>query len=179
MSGLALTHAPNYWKLHRARQLQALIIGSMTTACIIPPALEEQTGPANHPPRISSTAPTAEQPYASFLGQPMTITLGIEDQDLDDYLFLRVFIDYDPSTSSVPVVDKLIPPNRMLLRTTSFEVRPCPSAGRPIALAVLTDRVFLSEADGGLPYRRLSEGAESDDTFWPISCVEAPTDGGI
>ncbi|HUJ62324.1 MAG TPA: hypothetical protein VLX92_27645 [Kofleriaceae bacterium] len=73
----------------------------MLAACVIPPSLSvgNQDAGVNSPPAITSVRSTGEEllqwSQAPFAVGSGTMTLSLLDTDLDDTLYVRIFVDYN------------------------------------------------------------------------------------
>jgi hypothetical protein len=86
-----------------------LALCAMLMACVIPPSLDEEAPGVNSPPAITGVRATDELaepgPYSVPAG-PMAGTLSVSllDTNVNDSLFLRIFLDYN-----TPVGNRLPP----------------------------------------------------------------------
>ncbi len=159
--------------------------GLMGTGCILPISLEVETTDAgfSSPPIIDSAAAPFEFPGPLQLVRDdvgAEISLTVLDNDLDDSLFVRLFVDYDPESGSGLATDCTAPPSG-----TRSRVVVCPTANicPQIDLgdtdshaleAVVTDREFLLGDDPDAvtqpPFRAFALDSGHAIRGWSITC---------
>lgn len=169
--------------LHRAQGLQLLAL-AMLCDCVIPAGLSEQPPEARSPPFILAdlTQPSAEGAVFTPTEAMPLFLVPVEDENLDDALYLRPFVDYDPGGEITPSQPRMINATGSIVRTFSFTFDPCQGmvdVDRTMTV-VVSDRTFLeSGLDGGLPYQETT--GLTDQTFWRIHCaaLASSTDGGL
>jgi hypothetical protein len=145
-----------------------------SSGCFLPLQFEEETDAGidtDYPPVLASSDPAMPGPI-DITSTPTTVTLVVEDKDLGDTIFVRVFRDYgrpDPTpprtnTRELPTGSK----QRTLMLTTAGW---CGGAttGQHVFEVLIADRDFLDFQVEPL-FRALPDGAESSSTFWIGTC---------
>lgn len=155
------------------------------SGCILTPNLDVEGGDAgpSSPPVIASSAPPFEFPGPFVLERDntdATLSLTIRDNDIDDTVFVRVFLDYDPETGAGLVSDCGAAPESGIQRSVD-----CPLAlacslvdegdtGTHVLEAVVTDRDWLMSDDPDAatqpPLRAVANNAGLSIRGWVMSC---------
>lgn len=182
MSDLPRERPPKYLDMQWARQLQKLLIGSMWFSCVIPPGLSEESPAVSSPPVILAqlTQPRAEAESFTPTESLPSFLVPVEDENVQDTLYLRTFVDYDPGDVVTPTQPRVSSPSSSAVRTFSFTFDPCQGmvdVDRTM-LAVVSDRPFFDGVDGGLPFQQTP--GLTDQTYWRVHCATIPSspDGG-
>jgi len=105
--------------LRRDAHVLALVLATgllALSACVIPLSLEVEVNDAgaSSPPVIRSAANPFEFPGPLTIARDSTdvnISLTIEDRDVDDTLFVRLFLDYDAASGAGLVSDCVASPS--------------------------------------------------------------------
>jgi len=148
---------------------QVLLLG-----CVVPlPYEEEETASGAYPPVIRAAVPsmsfTGSDPV---VGTPPTWTLDVEDRNLEDTTFVRVFRDYNEETNRTPPVwDHAYPPTGEALRE-QLEVNTsvfCPfgTTGTFLFEVIAADGPF---DDSGTSRQKVSDGADFTIRAWRAVC---------
>lgn len=160
-------------------------MGTATSSCIIPPALEVEVDDAgvSSPPVIQSSAAPFEFPGPFTLSRDDTdavISLTLYDLDLEDSLFVRLFLDYDPTSGAGLVADCTAPPTG-----DSNRVASCPASticnridesdtNLHTLEAMVTDRPWLTAddpaAEGQDPLRATALDSTPSIRGWTMRC---------
>jgi hypothetical protein len=164
-----------------------LASGAAATSCVIPPNLEldEVDGGTGSPPVIISSGPSPEfsvpGPLVLERNDSRDITLTVEDLDIDDDLYVRMFVNY-PVDTAVRAECQVGPTG------STTRVIECPTArlcegvddqdtSRHFLEAMVADRAFLAdnnpEARLQEPNRALPGEAGYSFRAWMISCTPA------
>ena len=148
---------------------QVLLLG-----CVVPlPYEEEETATGDYPPIIRAAVPSMSFAASDpVVGTPPTWTLDVEDRNLDDTTYVRVFRDYNEDTNRTPPVwDHAYPPPGEALRE-QLEVNTsvfCPfgSTGTFLFEVIVADGPF---DDSGTSRQKVSEGADWSIRAWRAVC---------
>ena len=156
------------------------LLFAVFSGCLYAPPLEERTD-VDSPPVLREVTPDPTQEehiVVEDADEPMAFRIGtVEDQNLDDTVYVRWFVDYDPAFPILQDLDRH-PPVGTVVRPTAWllDVRPCS------AVATASDRRFYVEAivsdrdfdDDVLPkFRRLPADALSVHLGWRVRIDEA------
>jgi hypothetical protein len=161
--------------------------GVAASSCVIPPDLEldEVDGGAGSPPVIVSSGPSPEfsvpGPLVLERNDSRDITLTVEDHDIDDDLYVRMFVDYPADTATRAAcrvgptgeVDRIIEcPTERLCEGVDDQ-----DTSRHFLEAMVADREFLADnnpdAEDQEPNRALPDDAGYSFRAWMISCQPA------
>lgn len=146
-------------------------------ACLMPLQFEEEADAGidrNYPPVIVSSTPAMPGFLTIETQQPdETYSLTIEDKDLADRLFVRVFRDYDPGDPSPPRLDAVVEPSGLRQRVAEFQTTAWCSQTTPGTRFVF--EVLVADRDYLLPsqppaYQAVPVGAEVSHGYWVITC---------
>ena len=165
--GLQNRRTPRSFSFFAAAQV--LLLG-----CVVPlPYEEEETGTGDYPPIIRAAVPSMSFAASDpVVGTPPTWTLDVEDRNLDDTAYVRVFRDYNEDTNRTPPVwDHAYPPTGEALRA-QLEVNTsvfCPfgTSGTFLFEVIVADGPF---DDSGPSRQKVSEGADSSIRAWRAVC---------
>lgn len=161
-----------------AQTLQTFIVFVSFSACILPPPLEldQPDGGVNSAPVILSASP----PDVSFpqlrleRNDSRTVDLQVHDPDVEDSLFVRLYVDYGLPDPTPALAECSTGPS------TSERVINCSLANLCFAVpegdtsihyvdAMIADRGFLSE--GTPAFRAVPEQAQTSIRTWTLECV--------
>ena len=172
----------------------ALLVGALTGqpgwGCVLPPDLEPEgvdAGPSS-PPVILSASPVD----FAFPG-PITIdreqvnlilTLTVEDNDLADSLYARLYRDYVPITQPTPALVDCAEPGPSTIRSRTIDCRinalctglPDSDNTMHVVEVMVADQPFISdsevEAVGQPTYRALANRERAGYSFraWTMRC---------
>ena len=159
------------------------------TGCILPLDLSvgEFDAGRGAPPVITDQVTPEEfrfsGPISVERNDPRIFSLTLSDNDIDDVLFVRMFVDYSASAPTNFLSDCTAPPNG------NFERQASCLAGRlcdPVAQTdtgihaldvMVSDGEFLStgdaEAAGQPPFRAIPKGASATIRTWLMECENA------
>ncbi len=170
-------------------------------SCVLPDGLEVEKSPVeeNQPPRILEQLPPFPSPEpngqmtlpANDSGQPGKVSLKLDDPNFRDFLFLRMFADYDtPGHLSIRRTDVSKPTTSRDVKRSSVEFAnlnchdlgvddPAAGAGgmaaapiRHLLEVVVSDRAF-DDANGALPiFRRPSLNGSVVTAYWVFTCEQ-------
>jgi hypothetical protein len=159
------------------------------TACILPPSLEIgdfDAGPSSPPVITDSVSPEEFRfpgPITLERSDPRFFSLTLADNDIDDTLFVRMYVDYAFDAPTNFASDCTAVPTGSIQRQAS-----CPAArlcdNVPAtddafhALEVMvSDREFLPAGDpqalGQPAFRAVAKGANPTIRAWLLACKEA------
>jgi hypothetical protein len=159
----------------------AVVLALMLTGCIIPPSLSSGTPDAGQdsPPAIVSVEVRQQVlPQFSNITLQMqdtnsTMLLGLLDPDIDDILYVSMFVDYDPLNPMPPRATCTTAPSEAPLRISP----PCVIAGicemqdvnvnRELEIVVF-DRVPLDDGK----YMTLPQGGLSATRIYTLKCAQ-------
>lgn len=172
-----------------ARGLLLLLPMVLAGACILPPPLEIGNADAG-----TSAKPTVEQvlpedfatpgpPVKLTPGEDRIMTLVVHDEDVDDTIHVRFFVDYgDPDPTNFKADCTAAPsgePERSVecnTRTLCDGITPDNSTEHFLE-AVVADAEFLAtsdpEAEDQLPFRAIPTTASKSTTTWTLICLES------
>ena len=148
---------------------QVLLLG-----CVVPlPYAEEETATGDYPPIIRAAVPSMSFATSDpVVGTPPTWTLDVEDRNLDDTTYVRVFRDYNEDTNRTPPVwDHAYPPTGEALRA-QLEVNTsvfCPfgTTGTFLFEVIVADGPF---DDSGTSRQKVAEGGDWSIRAWRAVC---------
>lgn len=188
----------------RAGRCALLWLGMLTLcdSCVLPDGLEVEKIPVeeNQPPRILSQDPPfpnpnpAEPPLslpANDSREGTKLRLSLDDPNFKDFLYLRMFVDYDtPGHLSIRRTDVSKPTTSSTVKRSSVEFTnlnchdlgiddPAAGAGgmaptpiRHLLEVVVSDRAF-DDASGATPiFRRTSGNGQSVTAYWVFTCEQ-------
>ncbi len=150
----------------------------MMTGCFLPPSLSVDTQDAqtDSPPEILAISvdgsPQAENSTVSFTqNDPSTMTATLIDTDLDDTLYVDVFVNYSIANPNPPRVTCTAGPGATPQRTASCNMMPlCQKAdlGQTEDMTVVVfDRQPL---EAGTPNYQGTNGGLSTQWFFRLEC---------
>ncbi len=159
-----------------------LVLASMLVGCIIPPSLSsgnpdaaQDAAPAIVSVEVNSQVLPEFSSVLFEMPQSQPMILGLLDTDLDDTLYVSMFVDYDPQNPKPPRATCTTPPSGAALRTSP----PCSMQGiceaenlnTPSQLEIVVfDRMPL---DTGTPlYMALPPGGLSATRVYTLNCVK-------
>lgn len=178
-------------RLHRwvrsVFSLCAAGIACTSAACIIPPSLEVEVNDAgvSSPPVVRSAASPFEFPGPFTVTREATdvsISLTLRDNDLDDTLFVRLFLDYDPESGAGLISDCVSAPTGERDRVLGCPINTVCSlievgdTSLHTLEAMVTDRLWLTAGDpdavGQPPLRAVDVNAGAGDSIrgWTMRC---------
>jgi hypothetical protein len=157
-------------------------------ACVIPPNLAPDDGDAgpSSPPVIleAGPAPDFSFPGPMQLQRPDTreLSLIVRDQDVDDVLYLRLYVDYErPSPTPAWAECQAAPtgdPTRVAICPVSALCNPIQpnDPGDHYLDVMVADRPFISDVDpaavGQKPYRAVADFSQAGTSLrqWLMRC---------
>lgn len=166
-----------------ARRL--LLVGGMAgcvSACVIPPPgdfAEADAGPSS-PPVIVSAADPYEFPEMNVVRtDPPRLALTLRDVDLEDTLFVRLYVDYGLPVESNFAASCTAVPSGMQERiadcATSTLCNQITDEAPHFLEAMVADLEFLSDSDplaeGQPPFRALPPTAAYSFRSWMMTCI--------
>jgi hypothetical protein len=166
--------------LHHGWSLHVLVLSMTLVGCIIPPSLsvDVQDAGVDSPPAITSVRSDNQElpepgPVLFQLGVNTTMNLTLLDTDLQDTLFVRVFVDYT-ITAPTPARSTCV----SAASTTAERTATCPLQGlcQPADVGqtrlmriVVFDREVL---DSGTPvFMAMPAGGESTSRTYQLKCT--------
>jgi hypothetical protein len=167
----------------------AVLCGSLAlggSACLIPPQLEvaDEDAGANSPPVILSSGPAPEFSFPGPLlldrNDERRLNLTIDDNDLDDVVYVRLFIDYnkpDPtnfaSNCSAPASGDVSRIADCALTNVCFGIA-ADDQDEHFFEAIVADREFLDESDplaeDQPSFRAVPADARQSSAAWTVRC---------
>ena len=177
----------------------SLAVATSAAACIIPPDLEPaeataDAGPSSPPVILSaSPAPEFSFPGPIVLHRPETrsIALEVEDSDIADTTYVRLYVDYNRAPTFMPT--PAWADCQQSGGTAATRIVSCPAASlcTPIGTedannhvleALVSDRPFIPDSDpqaeGQPAFRAVAEPAKAATSIrsWLMTCdtAEAP-----
>jgi len=169
------------------------LLGGMLSACLIPPDLEpaSQDAGSGSPPVIKSAQPTEfafPGPILLERGDTRQLSLEVQDGDVNDTLFVQLYVDYNrlPSLAPTPAYAACqAAPNETAVRLISCDTGSLCNSIAPgsetidhVLEAMVADRTFILDSDpqaeGQPPYRALAEPQEASFTSnsWVLHCLD-------
>jgi len=140
------------------------------------PYEEEETASGEYPPIIREANPsmgfyTGGDAVPLSIASPMIFTIDVEDRNVDDDIYVRVFRDYNPTTPSPPVLSPSSPfpatgealRKGLELQTSNW----CPAPGNYLFEVIVADGPFDDAVPG---YQSVVEGADSSTRSWRVQC---------
>jgi hypothetical protein len=162
-----------------------VLAGLSLSACVIPLSLEVEVSDAgiSAPPIFRSAASPFEFPGPFTLARDATdvnISITLSDNDVDDTLFIRLFLDYDPESGAGLVTDCIAPPTGELERlagcvadTICSRIEIGDTTFHTLE-AHVTDRLWLTaddpDAEGQRPLRAIAIDAAESERSWTVRC---------
>lgn len=179
------------YSLHRYIGMLA-VYGATTLAlgagCVWPAPLNLEgadAGPGS-PPIILTSGPAPEFSFPGPLvldrSENPLLSLTVRDNDLEDELYVRLYVDYGLPDQRPARSGCVIPPSGELERVGQCAVTPVcgdiPNDDEEVHYleAVIADRAFLEETDRPpeqLPHRGLPATAASSIRAWMVRCLPA------
>ena len=156
---------------HTARLLHSAWAIALS-ACIIPiPAeVEQSDGGINNTPFVKSANPP---PPGNGGDLPAELTVVLEDGNVGDTLYIRVFREYE----GTPFLDEATVPNAV---TGGLERAPIAlptntwcngaSVGPHEFEILVADRIFNPVVSAPPPYRAVMQNGKFSSTFWTFGC---------
>lgn len=161
-----------------------VLVGSLVvvlTACVIPPALsvEQQDAGVNSPPAIlairsNDSGELPEPGPVLFDRGTGTLVANLIDTDLDDTLFVRVFVDYTVDSPTAPRVSCTARPGDGARRTVTCDAGALCLPGDIDVQRNMHIFVFDREPlEGGKPpFQAMPEGGLATNRFYFLRCKE-------
>ncbi len=158
-----------------------LMVAALASGCLLPSPIFEQDQ-ENHPVWVDDEQ-ISPDPRTIVLADPIDLSTGatqsfsvgtVWDDDVEDTVYLRWFVDYDEN-QSIRYHDFVRPRGRRERPTHAWELDFCafsdlrrPSRERALIEAVVSDRDFLPDEDGRPPYdnRLVPDDATTQVVFW-------------
>jgi len=165
--------------------LLPILLSAGTAGCVVPPPLEiggaDAGSSAN--PAIVRAAPN-ELAFPGVMtvdrGDQRRLSLTLTDADLDDTLYVRIYVNYALPTQDSPKSDCSAPPSGELTRIADCSIASLcnqvdeTDTSRQFVEAMVADRAFLSSSDpraeGQPPFRALPEDAAYSFRSWLMIC---------
>lgn len=155
-----------------------LVAPLMLVGCVIPPSLsvDNQDAGINSPPAVIAVRTEQEElaeleTVAFVMGEQSTVSVELLDTDLQDTLYVRIFVDYtldspDPARSACTA-----PPTGTARRTVTCDTTAlCPDLLMHDMQVKVFDRQIL---DGGTPpFQAMPEGGLSTGKAFKLQCKE-------
>jgi hypothetical protein len=164
-----------------AIELAGLAI-AFASGCVIPPSLsvDSQDAGVNSPPAIVSVfadqTPLFESDSPVFARGAGQLSVSLLDTDLDDTLFVRVYVNYTIKTPTPSRASCTAAPNHSPSRSCTANLQGLCMPGdvgvaTPLDMTVLVfDRELLDE---GTPvFQAMPNGGLTTSKFFHLSCVE-------
>ena len=165
------------------------IVLVVTTGCIIPPSLavDNQDAGIDSPPAItsvrSSTQEFQEPGPVEFVVAPDTqdqsIDLALIDADVDDTLYVRVFVNYYPASPTAPRATCTAATTGTPVRNTTCNLQalclPADAGNTNLWMQIVVfDRPILDA--GTPPFKAMAPGGLSTDQTYNLLCEQpSPT----
>jgi len=165
----------------------------MQVACLIPPDLEpaSQDAGGGSPPVILSAQPAEfafPGPIVLERGDLRTLSLEVKDADIEDTLFVQLYVDYNrpPTNEPTPAYAACqVAPNGTATRLIACDTGALCNSIEPgsetidhVLEAMVADRSFILDSDpqafGQPPYRALAEPEKASFNFssWVLHCLD-------
>ena len=169
--------------LHHRARVWAVVTSVLVAGCIIPPSLsvDVQDGGIDSPPSITSARSDLLElvepgPYlfpTAPDAQNETINLTLLDTDLEDKLYVRIYVDYTVSAPTAPRSTCSAVANGSAIRTTTCSLAalclPTDPSGLRLMEIVVFDRQPL---DVGAPmFKAIPAGGQSTTRTFQLGCT--------
>jgi hypothetical protein len=167
--------------LHACGPAVLRLLPLMLIGCIIPPSLgvEQQDAGVNSPPAILSVRSDQTElpepgPIGIAVGQMSPLNLTLLDTDINDKLFVRVFVDYSKTDQTAPRSTCPAATSGQATRTAT-----CPMQGicltsdlnKPHIMQVIVfDREPLETGEAPL-FQAMPPGGLSTDRAYQLNCL--------
>ncbi|HET7502601.1 MAG TPA: hypothetical protein VFK02_16385 [Kofleriaceae bacterium] len=159
---------------------------SMLAGCVIPPSLStgEDAG-VNSPPAITSV--TSDQQALPEPGPVLfdvgptagDVRVSLIDTDLNDTLYVRIFVDYNLPNRLDARAKCMAPPGISPMRQTTCHLNAlCANEDVGVQRSmtiVVFDREPLPPGDGEPPFQAMPVGGWSTSRFYFLKCQPGPT----
>ena len=146
-------------------------------SCVLPEPLDAiDDTKVNYPPVIVATDPPSTQPATIPTSTGRDFALTISDQNVDDILYVRYFVDYSMTgTPAGPIVEDSIPAGTKPLRSAHTDNLICdasrvPPTGTHYVTAVVADRAFLPSNQQPF-FRAVPADAFTIEVSWTVTCT--------
>lgn len=163
----------------------ALGLAVTAAGCVVPVPLELETadaGPTAQPELVSAAPGEFDFPGPLALdpGDQRRMSLTLRDRDLEDTLYVRMFVDYGLPNQTGFVSDCVAVPSGALTRiadcSTSAICNSVTDSDKHVLEAMVSDREFLPTGDpraaGQDAFRELPIDAAFDYRFWQLTCTQ-------
>jgi hypothetical protein len=172
--------------------LVGALAGQLGWGCVLPPDLEPEgpdAGPSSPPVIVSASPPEFAFPGPIAIDREQlgaTITLTVEDNDLGDSIYVRLYRDYDREPDNQPtpaLVDCGLPgPSPSQSRTFDCSTNalcigvPDPDTREHVVEAMVSDQPFIADSDpdaAGQPtYRAVANRGQAGSSMrgWTMRC---------
>jgi len=149
--------------------------------CVIPPSLSVEDGDAgiNSPPAIlavrSDQQELAEPGPVTFARGSGTINVTLIDTDVDDTLYVRVFVDYTVADPTAARSACTAPPNGTPQRAATCDLSALCLTGDIGAERLMQVQVFDRELlESGTPaFKAMPPGGLTTSRFYQLNCTES------
>lgn len=156
--------------------------------CVLPVPLELENADAgpSSPPVIQSASPVELSfpgPAVLEVGDQRRLVLTIRDQDRDDTIYVKIFVDYGLPNREKERTDCVVPPSGSEIRVSDCSVQSICNAAladdaNHFMEAMVSDRDFLPDNDprteGQPPFRAVPFDAATDFRSWILRCLPEP-----
>lgn len=160
------------------------LLGSLVLAaagCVIPPSLSVEDGDAgvNSPPAIlavrSDQQELAEPGPVTFARGSGTINVALIDTDVEDTLYVRVFVDYRVTEPTAARSTCTAPPNGTPQRSATCDLSALCLTSDIGAERLMQVQVFDREPleSGTPPFKAMPPGGLTTSRFYELTCTEA------
>ncbi|MEO8841786.1 MAG: hypothetical protein ABI591_23160 [Kofleriaceae bacterium] len=173
--------------LHHRARVWTVIASALLVGCIIPPSLsvDVQDAGIDSPPSITSVRsdllelvePGPYQFPTAPNAQNSTVNLTLLDTDVDDALFVRIFVNYTVSAPTAPRSTCSAVATGVAVRTTTCSLAalclPTDPTDNPLMEIVVFDREPL---DVGTPtFKAIPAGGQSTTRTYTLICTNEHT----
>lgn len=153
------------------------VCGLLTAGCVVPlpyPDVEVDAAQSGYTPVIRSATPRmGDKTIQIFKSAPETFTIDVEDRDLEDTIYVRVFRDYDPADPTNSVTSRQFPPGGQAVRTLELSTLGwCTGAvigDLSVFEVIAADRPFNDEVPG---FRAVTPPGDFSIRPWIATCEE-------
>lgn len=160
------------------------LLGSLVlsaTGCVIPPSLSIDDGDAgvNSPPAIlavrSDQQELAEPGPVTFARGSGTISVTLLDTDIEDTLYVRVFVDYKVTDPTAARSTCTAPPNGTTQRAATCDLSALCLTGDIGAERLMQVQVFDRELlESGAPqFKAMPPDGLTTSRFYQLDCTES------
>jgi hypothetical protein len=155
----------------RLLHIWPVLLLASSTSCVIPIPYGEGDAGLGHTPIIVAAEPAMTSPITIFKSASELYTIDVEDRDIDDLLYVRVFRD-DFAVEPIVRAEQLNVPGGTLVRRVGLTANGLvwcsnKAAGEQTNFTVIvSNQPFVGNTD------ELPDGADSSSKTWIATCLD-------